>query len=159
MKSCHIAVFAVLVSLQGCAPSLYSEAGREKLAEVSTRLDTIDFEVWWGNDLIWQGAGQVNRFTPTNQSLKITEADLPTCQPWGGSRDREASVRFYKYGGNYRDPDTYKFEVTLTQSKASRDCGGEPSKDSRGERTAKLRRGQTLEVTGDNGLRMIVRRP
>lgn len=159
MKLPRVILIATLACLGGCAPGIYREAGRQKLTEVSTRIDNIEFEIWFQGELIWRGSAKVNRSTPANQILKITEADLPTCQPFGGSRERQVSIRFYKFGGNYRDPDVYKFEASITHGKTSQDCGGEPSRSSRAERTTKLGRGQDLEVNGEDGLRMIVRRP
>jgi hypothetical protein len=126
-------------------------------------LDTLDFEIEYGGDLLWAGVARVNRMASSTLSLQGEEAAGPTCFPVASipyrSNKYELTFTAYKYGGNATDPDTYRFVATINRSDLSANCVDHISSEGRLEKLRRMRRGQTMELRGKNGfLLRVVRR-
>ena len=150
----------IALLLAAAAPTLEPPS---KLDRVSLRLDTLDFEIEYGGDLLWQGVARVNRMASSALSLQGEEAAGPTCFPVASSPHRsnkyEMTFTAYKYGGNATDPDTYRFVATINRSDLAANCVDRISSEGRLEKLQRMRRGQTMELRGKNGfvLRVIRR--
>ena len=156
-----IALLLAAVASALASPSLPQRV--TKLDRVSLRLDTFDFEIDYHGDTLWQGIARVNRMAAANFSLKGEEAAGPTCFPVTSipyrSNKYELTFRAYKYGGNATDPDTYRFVATINRSDLAANCVDHVNSEARLEKMRRVRRGQTIELSGKNGFVLrIVRR-
>ncbi len=131
-----------------------------KLDRVSLRLDTFDVEISSRGEVLGHGVLQVNRLNPATYHLEASVAAGPNCLPLGLSRSSKysAEMKIYKYGGNATDPDTYRFAATMERTDLASDCVREILSPAKAEKMMRLRRGQDVELGGDNDFRVTIHR-
>jgi len=154
----HSGIWAAFLLLSGCAASQDNMAGMTQLERVSLRIDTFNIEVASNGEVLWQGLAKVNRMTPARYSTKAEVAAGPECLPMLPARFNSytLTVQVNKYGGNVRDPDAYKFVASIERSDLTDDCRATQASEVRVEKVMRMRRGQRVELRGDNGFRVTI---
>ena len=144
-----------LGTLSGCMTfDLYSEEGKRRLEHVSLRIDAFDVEIASRGEPIWHGIAKVNRMQPAVYSVDALEASGPQCRPirTGLSDSYKLVFQINKYGGNAKDPDTYRFSANIRRSDLAPDCKEMIVTNANVEKDlVKTRRGQRLEFMGEDG--------
>ena len=133
---------------------------REELDRVSRRIDRFQASVFMGVERLWSGELSVNRFAPASYTEGRNGAAAPSCPEPGRniSSGRELNVRIHKYGGNVSDPDHYSFTAGVRRTVPSTDCKSTANHAVSLEERANVGPGQQLELRGEGGLRLVVRR-
>lgn len=132
----------------------------EKLIRVSLRIDTIDVEISQPSTLLWKGMVRVNRMNRAIYSLEGEEAAGSGCRPMGShSNSYRITLNVMKWGGNATDPDEYRIDSTLNRKDLAANCLDVIPSGSRIYReVVKIRRGQTVELSGDQGFHITLSR-
>jgi hypothetical protein len=151
-------LFAALLTLSnGCAPNIHSDEGMRKLARVSARIDTFDYEITSRGERLWSGVARVNRWQDARYSLEGRELGS-RCNSTVDSKPITYNVRFevHKYGGNANDPDNYRFKASIQTPDMASDCTAAVGTAVSVERIARMRRGQRIELTGEGDFRVVI---
>ena len=154
-------LLSVCLMVTGCAVDIQSDAGRRKLDRVSMRVDTLDFEVTSRGEVLWNGVARVSRMGNASYSLEAQEASGSECPFRINTKPNTYKLTFetQKAGGNANDPDTYSFDATIERSDLRDDCETLAiTRLSASQRYIKIRRGQSIELSGENQFRVSVHR-
>jgi hypothetical protein len=148
---------AMLTLSSGCAPNIYSEEGLRKLHRVSARIDIFDYQFISRGEPLWSGAAKVNRWQNAVISVEGSEAGS-TCSSSveGIPLSYKLRLEVHKYGGNANDSDTYQFKANIQRSATASDCTRAVGPAVSVERIARMRRGQSMELIGEDDFRVVI---
>ena len=152
---------ACLLLVTGCAVDIYSDAGMRKLHRVSMRVDAFDFEMTSRGEMLWNGVARVSRMGGALYSVNAQEASGSDCPfgPFTKPNSYKLTLRTQKAGGNANDPDTYSFVASIESTDLQGDCKSlARNQSSASLQYVKLRPGQSLELSGNDGFRVSIRR-
>jgi len=156
-----LTLLSVYFFASGCTIDINSVAGLQKLDRVSRRVDAIDFEVSSRGETLWGGVAKVSRM---RSALYSTDGQFAPENECAHSTDIKPSsykmtFRADKAGGNANDPDTYSFDANIERSDLQSDCKTLAKTSSRAiRRYVRMLRGQTIEITGEDALRVSIHR-
>lgn len=154
-------LLAVFFMTSGCTVDIYSDAGRRKLDRVSMRVDALDFEVTSHGEVLWAGIARVSRMGGASYSLEAREASGSECPFKVDTKPNSYELIFTtrKAGGNANDPDTYSFDASIERSGLSSDCVSlVRTRSSTSRQYVRMRRGQSIELSGEDDFRVVIRR-
>ena len=131
-----------------------------ELDEVSLRVDRLQVSVFVGGERLWTGVLELNRFVGANYMESRRGATVAACpEPGRGvGSGHQLGVDVHKYGGNLSDPDRYRISVNVGRSGPSADCQSTATRSLRIEEQATVGAGQSVELRGDGGLVVRIRR-
>jgi len=141
----------------------YSEPDRLR-TETETRVlrvDRLQVSVHLGQELLWQGMLDVNGMMGARYSETVQQAVAPTCMDpaRSASSGHELSVNLSKSGGAYKDQDEYRVSAGYTRSSIATACKGMANRSVRVDDQVTVLPGQQVDIHGDAGLMVRLRRP
>lgn len=133
----------------------------EEIEPAMRRIDRLEVVVFLDRSPLWRGTLDVSGFTGASYSESRRGAVQTFACPTAGRNvhsGQQLNVSAYKQGGYAVEADQYRLSVSLERSSPSADCKATASKAIKLDDQATIPSGQIVELRGDGGLTVRVRR-